>query len=195
MNKSIALIIGVVIVVGGVGAFVFARKKDSGTKVTNTQTIKTSNVKTGEDAVIAVDACDVLTKDVAIKILGDSPTKGDLSAGNASTNDISVTNCIYSVQIQPGALKANNTKGVSVLARSAKTSAGVKSNKYIFGDAKPQGVQDVSGIGDQAFFNPKFGQLNVRKGGNYYIVSNYSGAATSGTLESSTDLAKLLSFK
>jgi len=196
MNKLVLLVIGGVIVVGGGAALLISRGKDNNSvKVTNTSTGQSQEVKTGNAAFIAVDACDVLTENVAKQILGDGATKGDTSAGNVSSDAVSVSNCIYSVKIDPNATKANNTKGVSVLARGAKTQIGADSNKAQFGSAKPTGVQDVSGVGDQAFYNPKFGQLNVLKGSNWYIVSNYSGGATTGTIESDTQLAKLLNFK
>ncbi len=48
----------------------------------------------------------------------------------------------------------------------------------MFGPSKPAGVQDVSNVGDKAYWNPSFGQLNVLKNGNWYILSN-------GTLDKS----------
>ena len=47
----------------------------------------------------------------------------------------------------------------------------------------------MSDIGDKAFFNPQFLQLNILKGGNWYIASSYSGRPTSATIESDTQLA------
>ena len=194
MSKLVLLVIGGVIVVGGGAALLISRGNNS-VKVTNTSTGQLQEVKTGNAAFVAVDACDVLTENVAKQILGDGATKGDTSAGNVSSDAVSVSNCIYSVKIDPNATKANNTKGVSVLARGAKTQIGADSNKAQFGSAKPAGVLDVSHVGDQAFYNPNFGQLNVLKTSNWYIVSNYSGSATTGTIESDTQLAKLLNFK
>lgn len=198
MNKLVLLIIGGVIVVGGGAAILVTRGNDSNSaKVTNTNTGQSQDIKTGTSALIAVDACDVLTESAAKQILGDGATKGDTSAGNASSDAVSVSSCVYTAKIDPNVkvVKANNTKGVGILARAAKTKTGADTNKAQFGSAKPAGVQDVSGIGDDAFFNPKFGQLNVLKGNNWYIVSNYSGSATGGTVESDTQLANLLNFQ
>lgn len=156
----------------------------------------TKDVKTGKAAIVNVDACDVLTSDIAKQILGDTAVKGETSAGNVSNENISVTNCVYTAEIDPNALKFNNTNGVSVLARSAKSDTGATENKANFdSDKLPAGTQNVSGVGDKAFFNPKFGQLNVLKGGNYYIVTNYKGKILDATLEDDKALAELLTFK
>lgn len=197
MNKVIALVVGAVIVVGGGVALVVSRGKDDNTaKITNSANGQSQEVKIGDSAIVQVDACDVLTETVAKKILGDAAVKGDTQAGSASSNEVSVSNCVYYVR-PAGATAAqiiNDTKGVSILVRAAKTQTGAAANKTIF-SATPAGAQNVTGIGDKAYFKSDLGQLSVLKGGNYYIVSNYHGKATSGTLESDTQLARLLSFK
>lgn len=198
MKKLTILIIGFVIVVGGVSAVLIIRNNgDKNTTVTDTKTGQSTDVKTGSNAIIAVVACDILTEATAKNILGDAAAKGDLPAGSqVSTKDLSVSSCIYTAKIDPAAaVRISNTKGVSVLVRAAKTNSGAASNKAQFGSAKPAGVQDVAGIGDAAFFNPQYGQLNVLKGGNWYILSNYSGSTTGGTLESNKKLADLLELK
>lgn len=195
MNKLLPIGVVVVVVVAGV-AVVLTRKDDKTVKVTNSATGQTSNITTGNDALVAVDACDVLTDAIAHQILGDAAVKGDTSAGNASSDDVSVSNCTYYVRPETGnaAEKLANTKGVSILVRAAKTKAGVDGNKSVFATL-PTGAENVSGIGDKAYFKSDLGQLSVLKGGNYYIVSNYSGKATSGTLESDKALAELISFR
>lgn len=162
---------------------------------TTTNTAVNTTVKTGGDAVVLVDACDVLTAAVAKNILGDAAAKGDLPGSQASTQDVSISSCVYTAKIDPtAAVRISNTKGASVLIRAAKTKAGADSNKSQFGANKPAGVQDVDGLGNTAFFNPQFGQLNVLKGGNWYILSSYSGSAN-GTLESDKTLANSLELK
>ncbi|MEK7447784.1 MAG: hypothetical protein AAB632_03290 [Patescibacteria group bacterium] len=194
MNKIAVWIIGGIIVVGGIAAvFVYTNKS---VNITNTDTGQTTEVKTGDNAIVSVDACDILTQDIAKNILGDAAKKGDLPESQASTKDVSVSSCVYTARIDAnGAVSISNTKGASVLVRAAKTNAGSDSNKSQFGTNKPAGVQDVDGIGDKAFFNPAYGQLNVLKGGNWYIIANYSGTAGSGTLESDKQLADLLQIK
>lgn len=197
MNKLTIWIVGGVIVIGGIAAFVFTRNADdTNTTVTSGGNGKTETVTTGKSPIIAVEACDVLTEAIAKTIVGDAAAKADLPASDVSTKDVSVSSCVYTAKIDPAAaVRISNTKGVNVLVRAAKTTAGSDSNKSQFGSLKPAGVQDVSGIGDAAFFNPTYGQLNVLKGGNWYILSNYSGTAAGGTLESNKVLAGALTFK
>jgi len=195
MNKLVLLIIGGIVVVGGAALLITRGNDDSSVKVTNTVTGQSQEVKTGSDTLVAVDACDVLTENVAKQILGDGATKEDTSASSVSSAAVSVSSCVYTAKIDPNAKKPNNIKGVSILVRAAKSKSGADSNKTQFGSAKPTGVQDVSDIGDKAFFNPQFRQLNILKGGNWYIASSYSGRPTSGTVESDTQLAELLTFK
>ncbi len=196
MSKITALIAGMVIIIGGAAAFMLlqANNKESA-KVINTNNGQSQTVKIGKNVLVAVDACDVLTEAVAKQILGDGASKSDTSAGNASSDAVSVSNCIYTVKIDPNASKPNNTKGVSVLARAAKTQEGADSNQSQFGSNKPSGTQAVSGVGDKAFFNPQFGQLNVLKGSNWYIVSNYTGSPLTATVATDKQLADLLHFK
>jgi hypothetical protein len=169
---------------------------NSGVKVADAVADQSASVKAGRGAKDGIDASDVLTAAIAGQILGDAAAKADLPAGRVSTKDVSVSSCVYTARIDPqGARGIRNTKGVSVLVRAAKTSAGADSNKSQFSVNKPVGVQDVDGLGDKAFFNPQYGQLNILKGGNWYIVSSYSGSVGRGTVESCRQLADLLALK
>ncbi len=195
MNKLVLGIVGGVVVVGAaVGTYVVLHNNNKAT-VTNTNTGQSVEVKTGSAAIVNVDACDVLTQNIANEVLGATATKGDTSAGNASSDDVSVTNCVYTVKIDPSATKPNNTKGVSILVRSAKTSTGAATNNDQFGAKKPAGVQDVTGLGEKAYYNPTYKQLNVLKNGNWYIITSYSGSPTNATLESDQALASKLTYK
>lgn len=193
MNKTIAILIGAVIVIGG-AAFVITRGSDNNSvKVINSSTGKSQEIKTDSSALVSVDACEVLTDSVAKQILGENAQKGDTQSGNASSSDVSVSNCVYTVKtVTTGSVleQARSTEAVGVLARAAKSQTGADSNKSQFASAKPSGVQDVSGYGDKAFWNPKFGQLNILKANNWYIVSHYKGLnATEGTLDQAKQLA------
>ena len=195
MNKLTVGIIGGVVVIVGVSAIFIARNSSTDdATVSDMKTGKSETIKLGDNAVVAVDACSVLTEAVAKNILGEGAEKADLSAaGQTSTKDVSVSNCVYTAKIDPtAAVRMSNTKGVSLLIRSGKTKDGTDSNKGQFGSQKPTGVQDVAGLGEAAYFNPQFGQLNVLKNGNWYIISNYSGTVGSGTAESGQVLAKAL---
>jgi hypothetical protein len=153
-------------------------------------------VKTGNDATIAIDACDVLTAGVARSILGEGAIKGDTSAGRASNDAVSVSMCTYYRKIDPLAGDVNNTNGVSILVRAARNETGAKSNKAQFTTGKPKNVTDVSGLGDKAYYNRELKQLNVLKGSNLYIVSSYEGDVTTGaSLSLDKQLAEKLHFR
>lgn len=192
MNKVVlSVLAGVIIIAGGVTYVIVTNSDDSSTSKTDT-TSTTQSIKTGSNAYVAVDACDVLTASAAQQILGAGATKGDTSAGNVSSDDLSVSNCVYTVRTGATPSSANS---VGLLARAAKSATGAASNQAQFGSAKPAGSQDVSGIGDKAYYSPAYKQLNVLKGNNWYIVTNSMGSVTNATLESDTQLAKLLQFK
>ena len=193
MNKLVLLIAGAVIVLGG-GAFLLTKCNDSDKMINNTG--QGQSIKTGDAAIVAVDACDVLTDAVAQQVLGTGATKADTTAGNASSSDVSVSNCNYTYKpVTTGSAleQVQSTHAAGLLVRAAKTKTGVDSNKAVFGPQKPAGVQDVSGYGDQAYFNPQYGQLNILKGGNWYILSNYVGVnPTKATLDQVKQLADAL---
>ncbi len=192
MNKIILIVVAVVVIAGG-GVFLITKNnKNDDIKVTNTNTNQSTDVKTGSDAIVKVDACEVLTESVAKQVLGDGATKGDTSAGNASTDDVSVSNCTYTLKPSTGGSglqQVQNTSVAGLLVRSAKSKVGADSNKSVFAN-KPSGAEDVSGYGDQAFWNPQYGQLNILKGGNWYIISQYTGVnSTKGTIDQAKALA------
>lgn len=194
MNKLTIYVIGAVIVGGGILTILITNNSDAGVTVTDVTTGKSEEVKF-EDNAAGNMACKILTENVAKMILGDSAKNGELPVGQTVTKDISVSNCVYTAPIDPAApVRIANTKGVSLLIRSAKTSKGKGSNNDQFSVLKPSGVEDVNGFGDKAFFNPEFGQLNVLKDGNWYIVTSYTGNAGAGTLASNTELANLLNL-
>ena len=185
MNKLVAALIGGVIVIGAGITVLITRGDDSSVKITNSSTGQSEKISVGDQAIVAVDACDVLTDSAARSVLGDGAEKGDTTAGAASSDDVSVTNCVYSTKaVTTGSIKEQlaSIKNAAVLARSGKTTLGAQSNKTPFTTAKPAGVETVSGYGDQAYFNPETGQLNILKGGNWYIVSYRAGtSATKAT--------------
>lgn len=193
MNKFAIWLVGGVIVVGGITAiFIFTNK---GATVTNTSTGSSTEVKTSNSTLGSVNACEVLTADIAKNILGDTAERGNIQTTQAATKDVTVSDCVYTTKIDPaGKISISNKKGTNVLVRAALTNDGAATNKDQFGNKRPTGVQNVNGFGDSAYYSPEYGQLNVLKGGNWYIVTNYNGAIN-GTLESDKQLAAVLSFK
>ncbi len=197
MSKLLIAVIGAVIVVGGGAALVVSKGSDNNSvKVTNTATGKSQEVKTGSSAYVAVDACDVLTEAAAKQVIGDGAVKGDTSAGNISSDAVSVSNCVYtykSVTTGPALDQARSTDAIGVLVRAAKSKVGADSNVAQFGSAKPATDEDVSGYGDAAFWNPALGQLSILKGNNWYIINHYTGLnATKGTLDQAKQLAEAI---
>lgn len=182
MKKSIAIIIVLALLVGAGIAYYIAVKPNSNTANTVASSTATS-----------VTACDILTATVAKEILGSNVTQPSGAAGDASTPDITVSNCSY---ITPASTTTSipKTSGVNVLVRTAKTQEGIESNKNQF-TTLPSGAQIVDGIGDKAFYNPTFRQLNVLKGGNWYIVTYYVDSLANATLDTDKKLAQKLQFQ
>lgn len=190
MKKIVIAVVAGVLILGAGAAVVLGKKNSSSAPV------DTSNIKTGNDVMVAIDACDVLTNEVAKKVLGEGVEKGDTTAGTASSDDISVSNCVYTRKgVTTGSVKEQlaSIETVGLLVRAAKNKAGAESNKTPFSSAKPSGVQDVDGYGSQAYFNPATGQLNVLAGNNWYIISHYTGTSvTKATLAQASELADAL---
>ncbi len=188
MKKLLPFIIVVVLAAAGLGVWQFT-KKDKLASSSNPATA-TNQIQSG-DEFKGVDACTVLTQDVATQILGADNKKGDTSAGNVSTDALSVSNCTYSTNYTVGQ-PISSVKAVSILVRAAKNSTGKDSNNNSFGPGRPAGAQTVSGYGDDAFWNPTYGQLNILKHNNWYILSSGSSSLTTRTLDDAKKLADLL---
>lgn len=127
-------------------------------------------------------ACDVLTRAIAQKISAGVMSAQDLPGGN--TPSITVTNCSY--------FDANTRVSVGLLVRGAKDAAGASTNKAQFGVAMPASAQEVTGYGDGAYWDTNFGQLNVLKHDNWYIITSGGIAPSSHTLDDTKKLADLL---
>jgi hypothetical protein len=135
------------------------------------------------------NACDLLTLDEAKTLLGDSTINGVVQTPVQSGN-VTVSKCGYS----DGLADTANAVVAAIIVRSGINDAGIASNKAQFVAGKPSaGVQDVSGIGDSAYFNAGLGQLNVLKDSTWIILSYGSGAdPQANTLEDTEKLAKLV---
>lgn len=114
-----------------------------------------------------VDACEVFTLEEAQTILGSTTTKGESGETASSSDDVTVSSCTYTYD--PGTV--SGIKTASVLARSPKSETGAESNLAQF-DPVPEGAQEVTGIGEMAFWNPALGQLNVLKSNVWLIISS-----------------------
>lgn len=134
------------------------------------------------------NACDLLTMDEAKSLLGESTING-IHQTPVQSGDITTSQCGYS----DGLVDTSNAVVAAVNIRSAINDAGIKLNKMQFESGKPTGVQDITGIGDEAYFNAGLGQLNILKDTTWIIVSYGSGANPQGnTLADDEKLAKLV---
>jgi hypothetical protein len=155
MNKLIAIVISIV-VIGSVAVALLTKNNTSNSSNSSVvATTKTSSYN-------IVDACVAFTQASADAILGTGAKPGDNSLGNTSSDDINVSTCTYS-----GA----NSMAATLLARSAKTATGATSNVHQF-TTIPAGASSVSGYGDKAYYDPAYGQLNILKNNNWYILTN-----------------------
>ncbi len=193
MKKLLPIIIAIVVL--GAGAALLLTK--SGGEGSDAQTAKPSTVGTETNVFSSKKACDILTLEDAKKILGDNAELTELpGGGGATSDDIEVSQCVYS---QPGgdtlaSIKAQ--KQASILVRGAKTQDGADSNKEVFtGSLKPAGVQEVTGYGDGAFWNPQLGQFNILKNGNWYILTSGGSMPAEKTLDDAKTFASLLASK
>jgi hypothetical protein len=162
LKKLIVSIIAVIVLAGI--AIMVVHKSPVKTNAGNT---------TGNTAYTVTNACDVLTSSSAQQLFASAAVKGTTPGGGESTSDIAFSECIYMTEpnIDPPHV-------VSVAIRSAKDSAGAASNKSVFTPSgEPTGVQKVTGYGSSAYWDPSMGQLNILKGNDWYIVSNYTGTS------------------
>jgi hypothetical protein len=137
-----------------------------------------------------------LTPDDARKLLGNSITGGATSA-NAATNDIDVSTCAYTQQF-PSNTPVSTVRealSVTILVRAAKSDAGAVSNSNQFGPRKPTDAQDINGYGDNAYWYPAGGQLNILKRNNWYILTYGKISPNDRTLEQTKQFADLIIAK
>jgi hypothetical protein len=137
---------------------------------------------TQADAGNTKKACDIFTLDVAQQVLGDHAEAGDTAGNNqASSDDISVSTCVY--QAGSGA----DVKIATVLVRGAKNNQGYQSNKTGFQETRNQGTsadqevvsQKITGVGDDAYFNPATRQVSVLVNkGQYWVITSVANDKT-----------------
>ena len=135
-------------------------------------------------------ACTVFTLADAKQVLGDSAKGGDTNS-STSSNDLAVSTCSYT-QDSGSNVPVSSSKSASLLVRAPKTGAGITSNQNQFGYLKPAESQHVDGYGDNAYWDPQFGQLNILKNNTWYIVSNGPITPSARTLDQAKQLADLL---
>lgn len=136
-----------------------------------------------------IKSCSLLTPARAEQLLGDkviNTEKNDpVIAGDTATSK-----CAYSDE-NPD----QNSMAVAAIAvRSAINDNGITQTRNDFSASKPTaGVENVTGVGDSAYFNQQNGQLNVLKDREWVIISYGIGTAPqANTVEKAVQLANLI---
>ena len=113
-------------------------------------------------------ACDILTAETAHLLAGADAKTNDAGSSPTNLGSTSVTICSYHSE--------TTGNSVDLQVSSALNQAGADSNKAQFTSNLPSAAKKVQGYGDAAYWDSTFGQLNVLKHNNWYILN--SGSAT-----------------
>jgi hypothetical protein len=132
-----------------------------------------------------IKACDLFTPTQAQSLLGEKINGVDKNEPQISGN-LAVSKCGYSDL---------NSAAITVAAVTIRTGInddGITQNKSDFAKSKKNNATEkVPQLGDSAFFNAKVGQLNVLKGGNWYIFNYGLGdSPEQNTLDKALELAR-----
>ena len=149
MKKVIIIVISVLVVGGlGVGAFFFFNKAPGNSSSSNPLSLISGD---SEVNFTEIDACDILTEDIAKEAIGNNIISTSTGSNKVATNDIVVSSCNYTTSVTTdGGGETPKVSGANLLIRIAKTSVGAESNKSEF-VTKDADVENVEGIGDDAF--------------------------------------------
>lgn len=134
-----------------------------------------------------VSACTLLTKAIAQEFLGKEVLggSGDQEIGDAGT---ATSDCSYTDSNED----ENAMRVIAVKIRSGYNDTGVAQNKQDFAAHKQaNNVQEVEGIGKQAFFNRTNSQLHVLTDKSWMIISYIEGKSPpANVLDKTTAIAK-----
>jgi len=155
------------------------------------------NQSSQQTNLVTKQACELFTLEDAKKVLGDTAVKSEEAANNsASSEDIEVSQCIYQLPAGGDIASIASQKQASLLVRSPKTQAGSDSNNdYFNGTSKPSNTQVVSEYGDVAFWSPDYGQLNILKSNQWYILQVGPAALGARTQDDAKKMASIIISK
>jgi hypothetical protein len=189
MRRTWIYMIGAVLVVAAIAGILIAR--DNSQDHTDKPGPANKSAAADRDTVPPnTKACAIFTLAEAKQVLG-SNAKGGASGSNSSSTDLDVSTCSYS-QTSGTNAPVSGTKSASLLVRAPKTAAGTTSNQNQFGPLKPADAQAVAGYGDNAYWDPQFGQLDILKNNTWYILSNGPITPSERTPDQAKALADLL---
>lgn len=131
------------------------------------------------------NACDLLTATKAKELLGKNTLTSSVSAPTLS-GDTAASNCGYT----NGDSDTNNMVVAAIMVRSGINDKGVEQNKTEFAAGRPStGTTTIKGLGENAYFNQKLGQLNILDGRRWIIISY--GVGSSPETNTEEDALKL----
>jgi hypothetical protein len=188
MKRPMIYILGAGLVLAAAGAIVLAVHSS------NSQDDKTSNQPTSSATSPSVKkACAIFTLSDAKKLLGDT-AKGGENGAPSSSADLAVSLCTYTQDAGSNA-PVSTSPSATLLVRLPQTPRGINSNHNQFGPLRPESVQPISGYGDGAYWDPQFGQLDILKNNNWYVLSYGPITPTDRTLAQTEQMANLLISK
>lgn len=188
MKKSWLIILGAVVVLAGIGTIaILAGKKDGAKNKTSEGSSSHEHADAGHLG--KREACDYLKQADADQLLGADSEKGSLNA-DASSSDVHVSTCTYTTKAET-LEEVRDMRTASLLVRAPLTEAGAESNQTPF-ESGPEGAQDVTGYGEQAYWDPSMGQLNVLKDDTWLIISHGKSRASDRTLDEAKQLADIV---
>jgi hypothetical protein len=191
MRRRWVYLIGAVLIAAAAAAIVLAM---GSSKNHNDKTSQTSAQKPATSPTFAKrQACSIFTLSDAKQVLGDS-AKGGESTGETSSDDLLVSTCSYTQDTGSNA-PVSAGKSATLLVRAPKTGAGITSKQSQFGPLKPADSQHVAGYGDNAYWDPAYGQLDILKHNTWYILSSGPVTPSSRTLDEAKQLADILISK
>jgi hypothetical protein len=141
-----------------------------------------------------VDPCAFFTAKEAKAVLGAAVVKGGVAPINySSTKYLQATTCVYTQDSQKNQVVVKNA---AVTIMSPKNTTGTAYNQNTFGADKASGVQDISGYGQKAYWDPQLGVLNILKGDKRVVVSVGSPSSVSDrTLNDTKKFADIILSK
>ena len=189
MDKKALPYIGILILVLVLGGFYLNSQKDDNESTASPSNPSSQANQANYDTI--TDACAKFTLEDAKKIIGNTVESNSTVAPGVDGDDVYVSTCTYTMPASDAA-DAKTIQTASLLVRSPKSQTGVTSNNTPFSEAKPANAQDVSGVGDKAYWNPTLGQLNVLHKGNWLIVTAGPVKASERTQDKAVEASKLI---
>lgn len=168
--------IGALLILLAVGGLVLAKNL-------STPSETTADKETEDETYKLIKACQVYTFSKAQEILGPNTKQGDdtppIIQGKTLVSTCSYTN---------GASDAKSLQVSTVLLRCSTDD----SSKEGFRAERSTGAEAVTGLGDDAYWDPTLAQLHILKGHNWAIITSGSSVIKERTPEQAKAVAALI---